>query len=264
MAINSNAYVSWPVSGGVAFGKVSKLSERDFEFAGSVVKASKDDPIAEIVLPSDQVVYIAQSGLTEISESDYKDHLSSLAELFSKKAGINMTKEIETIQADLKIANEKIAALTSEKATLETSIAALNTDLATAKLDVTKANDELANIRKAALAKTRLDTLAALNATSAVDADETKALAKLGDMNEDVFNMILSVAKTYDEKAKADQAAKDAAATASESTKETVTAALDAAKSEGTGSDVVLAGAGNSEEANPLVLAFKQRYGVKE
>lgn len=269
MALNPNSYVSWPVQGGIAFGKVTKLVEKDVEFGGTVVKASKDDPVAEVVLPSDQVVCIAASNMTEITESEYKQHLAGLAELFTKKAGINMSKEIETIKAELITATDTIASLTQEKEALTKNLETLTADLATARLEVTTAQSEIAKINKANLAKTRLAELAEVNAVAAVDTDEAKALAKLGEMSEYMYGTILSIAKSYDAKSKAEMAAAAEKANQNAATDETVTATLNNAKADESdkGTDKVIAAAVTTPAGdgdNLLQKAFISRYKIKE
>lgn len=262
--INKNSYVSWPVTGGVAIGQITKLIDKEFAFNGETVKASKEDPAAEVVLPSDQTVFIESSRLSEISEDEYKSHLSGLAELFTKKAGgnTNMSKELEVAQAELKTATETIATLTAAKTALEASVndlTAKNTALAT-EVDTVKAS--LSKIEKANLAKDRFAQLKSVDGVAAIDADETKALAKLGEMTEDGFNTILSLAKMYDAKIKASKPEAPVTPESTKSDNATINAGLETAKPDAPSGDTIVAGAAGATGDNPLILAFQKKYGL--
>jgi hypothetical protein len=263
-SVNNKSYVSWPVTGGIAVGQVTKLIEKDFEFNNATIVASKDEPAAEVMLPSDQIVYIASNRLSEISEDEYKKHLAGLAELFTRKSGgnVNVSKELETVQAELKTAKETIEILTASKTALEANVADLtakNTAAAT-ELETTKA--DLAKITKAALAKDRFTKLAALDGVTAIDSDETKALAKLGEMTEDAFNSVLNVAKLYSDKIKASKP-ETSAAPVTPQANETIQAALDTATPDAKASDIVVAAVAGGADENPLITAMNKKYGIK-
>jgi septal ring factor EnvC (AmiA/AmiB activator) len=273
LTIAVESLVRWPLKGGFAFGKISKLSE--------------DNKTAFVETPSGSIAEASCDSLIACSEDEYNEQLEALASTISKKVkkGAKMAdkdntatacdgqaKELAAMKEKVEAMDKELAAVKSEAAEAKAKLTATEAALTEAKAKAQDAEAKFQKVEKDALAKDRYAQLEKVEASANIAKSETEALAILGDMNEAAFNTLLAVAvsgfkkltdqsasgkpKTTDQSVSSEPKSTEASASAAE--------VLDGATKD---KDADLAAAGAAASENVLTgfvaKAFPSRKKVK-
>lgn len=200
--IAANSYVRWPLKGGFAFGKVTKINS--------------DTNVAFIETPTGAMAEAAFDSLIACDEDEYQQQLEELASSITKKtkrgskmkeSTVNacdtsaqevqaMKDQIEAMKKELGEAKQAAEAAKAEAAELVAKLTASDAALVEAKKVAAEASEKFDKMEKAAIAKDRYSKLEKVEAATSIASDETSALAQLGDMSEATFTMVFSLAES--------------------------------------------------------------------
>lgn len=199
MADLLNKSVKFNVLGGNVFGTVAAVHEADFDFDAKKVKATKESPYAIVDLLSGQKTVVATNSLTVISEDELKSDIKALIQDLSAKAGLvnfdTLQTEIDALKAEISTASASLAEVTKTLDATNIAKAELEAKLVESDNARKALADKLVEIEKSEKAKVRASELKSFEALEVVAATDAEALVKLGDMSDEMYSAIKSVAE---------------------------------------------------------------------
>lgn len=199
MADLLNKSVKFNVLGGNVFGTVAAVHEADFDFDAKKVKATKESPYAIVDLLSGQKTVVATNSLTVISEDELKSDIKALIQDLSAKAGLvnfdTLQTEIDALKAEISTASASLAEVTKTLDATNVAKAELEAKLVESDNARKALADKIVEIEKSEKAKVRASELKSFEALEVVAATDAEALVKLGDMSDEMYSAIKSVAE---------------------------------------------------------------------
>lgn len=261
----ADKFIKWPISGGWAFGKV----------------ISNTDEKTKVYLPSGQTVEIANTEISEVTESEYKESVKKLALNILTEAGVNIMNQIEELQTELTNVKAELTETQTKLTNVEKSLA---DEIEAKKTAENKAKDmekkmqdttcekeaveaKLAEIEKARLGEARFNELGKEAAFAALKTEDvTEASNKLAEMNEASFDMIKNLSQSFMKSTDQTQTSlpKSTDQTKTGLTKSTDAEEVEIEEAKVESDDSALSSVATSENSNDFSLAMSKLLGVKE
>jgi len=217
--IEIDTYVKFAVKGGFAYAKVISFKDENKTVVLQTPTDCVTEQLAENLIPCTKKEYnkvikeladnfIAQAsedaGAAENSEAKMSESEAKVKELMAKLA--EAEAKIKDMEQSMCAAESKAEAMEKAKCEAEAKLAEAEKNGKDMSAKCEKAESALAAINKKIVSKDRFDKLSAVDATSAIDKDNDKALEVLGEMAESAFNTIYQVAKAQFDKFEAAKA----------------------------------------------------------
>jgi phage terminase large subunit-like protein len=195
-----DSYVKWPVSGGSGFGQILEINDNSVKIESPSGHLA-DVPTDKLVLSNEKEFQEAIDDLlksvskkSKSTKDKDEDDAKHKQEMEDKMKDIEQLKaEIESLKSEVESAKTQHAEYTKEKA-----------EKASEKDALDKVNAELTSKIKALeqekLAKSRFDSLKAVDSVYMIAGNDQEALEKLGKMPPEAYDPILNAARTSHEK----------------------------------------------------------------